>query len=426
LCCRVSPIQKADIVELVKNKIKATTLAIGDGGNDVSMIQSAHVGVGISGQEGLQAANASDYSFAQFRFLKPLLLKHGCWNYTRLSKCVLYCFEKNICLYMVQFWYAFYNGFTGQIFFDRWAISLYNVVFTALQPFAIGIFDRPFAKEVMYDNPSLYKTTQTSIDFNSVVFWKMVMNALYHSALLFFLPTFVFGEGSLLPSGKMHGYLFLGNFVFTYVVITVSLKALLLMDSWNICTHVSVWGSIAFWFLFCVVYQYMWPATSFGDFFFRIFWNIAASPHFWFGCFMFPFVALFSDVMFKIWSRSFDKSSIRNKVRRKMQQVRDDGSLQNGFQVERETATLLQAPPSGKNNNNHNVSLLRSKPSGKLSSNRESPKYDTGFAFSQTEEREGMSQVQMIRTYSSSVVRYSKRDLTLEEVIEEPLDENSR
>ena len=67
------------------------------------------------------------------------------------------------------------------------------------------------------------------------------------------------------------------------------------------CSHVSVWGSIAFWFLFCVVYQYMWPATSFGDFFFRIFWNIAMSPHFWFGCLMFPFVALFSDVMFKMW-----------------------------------------------------------------------------------------------------------------------------
>jgi len=369
LCCRVSPIQKADIVELVKNKIKATTLAIGDGGNDVSMIQSAHVGVGISGQEGLQAANASDYSFAQFRFLKPLLLKHGCWNYTRLSKCVLYCFEKNICLYMIQFWYAFYNGFTGQIFFDRWAISLYNVAFTALQPFAIGIFDRPFEKEMMYENPSLYRTTQKSLDFNSVVFWKMVVNALWISALLFFLPTYVFGECSLLPSGKMHGYLFLGNFVFTYVVITVSLKALLLMDSWNICSHVSVWGSIAFWFLFCVVYQYMWPATSFGDFFFRIFWNIAMSPHFWFGCLMFPFVALFSDVMFKIGSRSFDKSSIRNQVRRKMRQVNSEASFQNGdpLQVLYNPQAELNYKEEGSERVINSVSSSRRPPSSHVS-----------------------------------------------------------
>ena len=90
ICCRVTPMQKADVVELIGKYTKSVTLAIGDGANDVAMIQKAHVGVGISGQEGLQATSASDYSIAQFRFLARLLFVHGAWNYTRLTKIILY------------------------------------------------------------------------------------------------------------------------------------------------------------------------------------------------------------------------------------------------------------------------------------------------------------------------------------------------
>ncbi|CDQ74629.1 unnamed protein product [Oncorhynchus mykiss] len=128
ICCRVSPLQKSEVVEMVKKQVKVITLAIGDGANDVGMIQTAHVGVGISGNEGLQAANSSDYSIAQFKYLKNLLLVHGAWNYNRVSKCILYCFYKNIVLYIIEIWFAFVNGFSGQILFERWCIGLYNVV----------------------------------------------------------------------------------------------------------------------------------------------------------------------------------------------------------------------------------------------------------------------------------------------------------
>lgn len=83
VCCRVSPKQKALVVSMVKDGLDTMTLAIGDGANDVSMIQAADVGVGISGEEGLQAVNSSDYAIAQFRFLKRLLLVHGHWSYAR-------------------------------------------------------------------------------------------------------------------------------------------------------------------------------------------------------------------------------------------------------------------------------------------------------------------------------------------------------
>jgi phospholipid-transporting ATPase len=104
ICCRVSPLQKALVVKLVKRHLKSLLLAIGDGANDVSMIQAAHVGVGISGMEGLQAARSADVAIAQFRFLRKLLLVHGQWSYHRLSKLILYSYYKNLALFMTQFW----------------------------------------------------------------------------------------------------------------------------------------------------------------------------------------------------------------------------------------------------------------------------------------------------------------------------------
>ena len=116
ICCRVSPLQKSLVVKLVKdNHPTAVTLAIGDGANDVSMIQAAHLGIGIAGQEGLQAARASDYAIGQFRFLKKLLFVHGRWSYRRIGKLICYSFYKNITLQLTQFWYVFFNGFSGLV-----------------------------------------------------------------------------------------------------------------------------------------------------------------------------------------------------------------------------------------------------------------------------------------------------------------------
>lgn len=128
ICCRATPKNKALVVDFVKRNTGAVTLAIGDGANDVSMIQAAHVGVGIYGREGTQALSASDYAIGQFRFLSQLLFVHGIWNYKRLCKVILYSFYKNICLYVIELWFALSNGFSGQILFDRWLIGLYNVV----------------------------------------------------------------------------------------------------------------------------------------------------------------------------------------------------------------------------------------------------------------------------------------------------------
>uniref|UniRef100_A0A7M4FAJ6 Phospholipid-transporting ATPase n=1 Tax=Crocodylus porosus TaxID=8502 RepID=A0A7M4FAJ6_CROPO len=118
ICCRVTPLQKAQVVELVKKYKKAVTLAIGDGANDVSMIKTAHIGVGISGLEGIQAVLAADYSFSQFKFLQRLLLVHGRWSYLRMCKFLCYFFYKNFAFTMVHFWFGFFCGFSAQIGLD--------------------------------------------------------------------------------------------------------------------------------------------------------------------------------------------------------------------------------------------------------------------------------------------------------------------
>lgn len=94
LCCRVSPAQKAQVVSLVKNGLNVMALSVGDGANDVAMIQEADVGVGIAGEEGRQAVMSSDYAIGQFRFLQRLVLVHGRWSYRRLAETMANFFYK--------------------------------------------------------------------------------------------------------------------------------------------------------------------------------------------------------------------------------------------------------------------------------------------------------------------------------------------
>ncbi|URE37001.1 ATPase, class [Musa troglodytarum] len=138
----VSGQKLALVTSLVKKGAHRITLSIGDGANDVSMMQAAHVGVGISGLEGMQAVMASDFAIAQFRFLTDLLLVHGRWSYIRLCKVITYFFYKNLTFTLTQFWFTFQTGFSGQRFYDDWFQSLYNVIFTALPVIIVGLFDK--------------------------------------------------------------------------------------------------------------------------------------------------------------------------------------------------------------------------------------------------------------------------------------------
>uniref|UniRef100_A0A3Q0T239 Phospholipid-transporting ATPase n=1 Tax=Amphilophus citrinellus TaxID=61819 RepID=A0A3Q0T239_AMPCI len=260
ICCRVSPLQKSEIVDMVKKHVKAITLAIGDGANDVGMIQTAHVGVGISGNEGMQATNSSDYSIAQFSYLEKLLLVHGAWSYNRVTKCILYCFYKNVVLYIIELWFAFVNGFSGQILFERWCIGLYNVIFTALPPFTLGIFDRPCSQQNMLRFPQLYRITQNAEGFNTKVFW-----------------------GHSYPDHP------------SYVVVTVCLKAGMETTAWTRFSHLAVWGSMALWIVFFGVYSAIWPTIPIAPDMLGQAGRVMQCWHFWLGLVLVPAACLLKD-----------------------------------------------------------------------------------------------------------------------------------
>ncbi|RHY48886.1 hypothetical protein DYB38_006255 [Aphanomyces astaci] len=201
ICCRVSPKQKAEVVALVKNNVKnCRTLSIGDGANDVSMIQEAHVGVGISGHEGMQAVNASDFAIAQFAFLQRLLLVHGHWNYRRMSKLVLYVVYKNILC-----WFALY------------VLSLY----------ACG--------------------SGTSSSY--VVF---VVCALVPVLLM----------GSISSSGYAYTMYDCGGLCYTALIVVGWVKLVLNAMSWNAGMHFAMWATVPFWIASGVVLSNSFTSDS--------------------------------------------------------------------------------------------------------------------------------------------------------------------
>ncbi|CAL8304183.1 unnamed protein product [Boreogadus saida] len=383
---RVSPLQKSQVVELVKTEVKAITLAVGDGANDVGMIQTAHVGVGISGHEGLQAANSSDYSIAQFKFLRNLLLVHGAWSYNRVAKCILYCFYKNIVLYIIEIWFAVVNGFSGQILFERWCIGLYNVIFTAMPPLAMGMFERCCQKETMLRHPELYRTSQEAQGFNAKVFWCHCLNGLLHSAVLFWLPLLAFRHDTVSWNGRTTDYLLLGNMVYTCVVVTVCLKAGLETASWTVFSHVALWGSIALWLLFFWLYSNLWPSIPLAQDMPGQAEMMYTSGVFWMALLLVPVTALLLDVVLTVVRRSVWKS-LSDDVRELEASHQDPATVvQNRSLSER--AQLLRS-----------VFGRATEPS--YSENSQQQNLLHGYAFSQ-DENGALSQSDVVRSYDTT------------------------
>ncbi|XP_035598298.1 phospholipid-transporting ATPase IA-like isoform X1 [Oncorhynchus keta] len=385
ICCRVSPLQKSEVVDLVKRQVKVITLAVGDGANDVGMIQTAHVGVGISGNEGLQAANSSDYSIAQFKYLRNLLLVHGAWNYNRVSKCILYCFYKNIVLYIIEIWFAIVNGFSGQILFERWCIGLYNVIFTAMPPLALGIFERCCKKENMLKYPELYKTSQNALGFNTKVFWAHCLNGLLHSVILFWLPLLIFQHDTVSWNGKTPDYLLLGNMVYTFVVITVCLKAGLETSSWTLFSHIAIWGSVFLWVLFFWLYSTLWPVIAIAPDMSGQAEMLFTSGVFWMSLLFIPVTSLLFDVAFRVVKRSFWKNLV-DEVQELEAKAQDPGVVVHGKSLS-ERAQLLK-------NSISSAYSTESVPQNMLH----------GYAFSQ-EENGAVSQSDVIRSYDTTKQR---------------------
>ncbi|KAJ2550178.1 aminophospholipid translocase [Coemansia sp. RSA 1933] len=304
VCCRVSPLQKALVVKLVKRRRKAILLAIGDGANDVSMIQAAHVGVGISGQEGLQAARSADFAIAQFRYLRKLLLVHGAWSYHRLSKMILFSFYKNITLYITQFWFAFFNVFSGQTVYESWSITFYTVFFTVMPPFAIGVFDQFLNARSLDRYPEMYKMGQKGAFFNVRAFWGWAVNAFYHSLILFFLGTVVLLNDAE-ADGLISGQWVYGVIIYTAVLATVLLKAALITNMWTKWTVLAIPGSLVLWLAFLPVYAVIAPKFKTSTEYQGIIPHVYANPRFWLSVVMLSILCMMRDYAYKFLKRMY-------------------------------------------------------------------------------------------------------------------------
>ncbi|KAK3145027.1 hypothetical protein QOZ80_4AG0321700 [Eleusine coracana subsp. coracana] len=192
ICCRMTPLQKAQLVGILKS-VGYLTLAIGDGGNDVRMIQEANIGVGISGREGLQAARAADYSIGKFKFLKRLILIHGRYSYNRTSFISQYSFYKSLLICFIQILFSFLSGLSGTSLFNSISLMAYNVFYTSLPVVAI-IFDKDISETTVMQYPQILLYSQAGRLLSPSTFSGWFGRSFYHALVVFFITICVYSD----------------------------------------------------------------------------------------------------------------------------------------------------------------------------------------------------------------------------------------
>ena len=253
ICCRASPSQKASLVSSIRNKVhNAITLAIGDGANDIAMIQEAHVGIGITGKEGLQAARTSDYSIAKFRFLTKLLLVHGRWNYIRTCKYTLGTFWKEMLFYLTQALYQRYAGYTGTSLYESWSLSLFNTLFTSLPVIFMGIFEQDLSASTLMAVPELYHSLgHCNAGFKIKIYLAWVAMAASQAIIVFFIMLGLFGQTMFTTDNGLYA---MGALTFTACIFVIAMK----MQYWELHNKtytcaISIILSVGGWFLWMII-----------------------------------------------------------------------------------------------------------------------------------------------------------------------------
>ena len=319
LCCRVSPIQKAKMVHLIQRftklqqkkgsnyykyisqnenneslqnlkdnnnktmsplKDSVITLAIGDGANDVNMITSAHVGVGIIGVEGKQAARASDYAIGQFRFLKKILFYHGHESLRRNSFIIYYNFYKNFLFVMPQFYVGFNSLFSGQSIYDPWLYQLFNIVFSVFPILWFGIYDSERTTVVSMNNAKYYSSINRKL-FDNWNFWKWIFSGIFQGLAVFIFVFFSNNTYANNNSGEIQDFKSMGMMTYSLVVIIVNLK---------VFQMTSVHGILSIFFLIFSISSFyiltLFMANEPTMFYFGVFWKVLKNIRYFFmmGC----------------------------------------------------------------------------------------------------------------------------------------------
>ncbi|KAF9524901.1 phospholipid-transporting ATPase 1 [Crepidotus variabilis] len=266
VCCRVSPAQKALTVNLVKEGRNAMTLSIGDGANDVAMIQEANIGCGLFGLEGSQAAMSADYAFGQFRFLTKLLLVHGRWSYQRVAAMHANFFYKNVIWTFALFWFLPFNGFDATYLYQYTFILLYNLAFTSLPPIVLGAFDQDINAKAALAYPQLYVRGIRGLEYTRAKFWFYMLDGLYQSGVVYFVPYLALTLGSPISwTGRdVNSLADFGTTVAVSAIAAANIYVGLNTHYWTVMTWIVVIGSTVVMMIWIVIYSFF-PSVDFID-----------------------------------------------------------------------------------------------------------------------------------------------------------------
>ncbi|XP_067116303.1 phospholipid-transporting ATPase IH isoform X2 [Osmerus mordax] len=354
LCCRMAPLQKAQIVKMIKaSKEHPITLAIGDGANDVSMILEAHVGIGIMGKEGRQAARNSDYAIPKFKHLKKMLLVHGHYYYIRISELVQYFFYKNVCFIFPQFLYQFFCGFSQQPLYDTAYLTLYNISFTSLPILLYSLIEQHINMDILKKDPSLYR----DIAKNSLLRWPIFIYwtflGLFDAVVFFFGAYFLFDNTTFTSNGQMFGNWTFGTLVFTVLVFTVTLKLALDTHYWTWINHFVIWGSLLFYVIFSLLWGgIIWPFLNYQRMYY-VFMQMLSSGPAWLSIILLITVSLLPDVVKKVLCRALWPTTT--------ERIQNADKLYKGQLSEFTPMASLHAPRN-KRAEPHNLNPRRSEP----------------------------------------------------------------
>ena len=276
LCCRVSPKQKAEVVKMIRKALPdARTLSIGDGANDVNMIIEAHIGVGIKGVEGQQAARASDYSIGEFRHLKRLLVVYGRDSYRKNAILVLYTFWKNILIVFPQFWYALmFGNFSGMTLYEKFLYQFVNLIYTSLPIILYSVWDIEVHYSELERRPGYYKAGLRRIYFNFWLFMLWLVKGLMHAFFMMLFTSFLDFETE--SSGNNFNFWGVGMSVFLFGNIIANTNIFVISNSIFFLNVFVLIGSVLLLFI-----SFIAISMNIGNLHFGLVGVLFTSPNFY-------------------------------------------------------------------------------------------------------------------------------------------------
>ncbi|XP_042499753.1 putative phospholipid-transporting ATPase 9 [Macadamia integrifolia] len=279
ICCRTSPKQKALVTRLFKVGTGKTTLAIGDGANDVGMLQEADIGVGISGVEGMQAVMSSDFAIAQFQYLERLLLVHGHWFYRRISLMICYFFYLNLTYGFTLFLFEAYTSFSGQDLYNDLFMILYSILFTSFPVVALGVFDQDVPAQFCLKFPLSYQEGVQNVLFSWPRILGWIFNGVLSATIIFFFCTKALEIQAFRKGGEVVDFEILGATMYTCVMWVVNCQLAISVSYLTLRHHIYIWGSIIAWYLYLCVCSI---SPSFSTTAYMVFIEACApAPSFW-------------------------------------------------------------------------------------------------------------------------------------------------